>query len=306
MNTIIGIDIGGTSISASTYSVTTTLHHRPTTTIQKPLIRGLNNILTTITELVDTLSQLSPNILPILGVGTAGQLINNLIAPHSAYNLEAYPTELDHINMAEHMLRVLPKNWRVRVENDAITQGIGILLTTESPQPGYYRYIGIGTGLGAATFRKTETHITPLTDNDLAKLSLPVFPHDPYFSNLYNTPTIAAESILSGPGFAKIMTVTPKEAAQNATLLQQSHPCITIMGEYLGELIHMLAEKESNYTLLLGGSLATEDPFAAALLAGATHYLDANNHQKPTLIIAKNSKNCGTLGAAYLAYDTYN
>jgi predicted NBD/HSP70 family sugar kinase len=305
MNTIIGIDIGGTSISASVYATLPTTSNLPLKTVEAPLKRGLPNILATLEMVVKTLSQSTPTLLPIIGVGTAGQISDNHIVPNTAYNLESYPKEFDNINFAKHIQSILPNSWRVHVTNDAITQGIGILLNTP-PKDGFYRYIGIGTGLGAATFQRRHPKITPLTDNDLATLPLPSIGHDTYFKPHFNTSKIPAESILSGPGFKRATGYAPKEVAQNATLLQQYQPCITIMGEYLGELMSIISKKESQHTVLFGGSMATEPPFSEILAKGMTTYFDTHNLLLPTQIYAKHSKNCGTLGAAYLAYETYN
>lgn len=154
--------------------------------LSAPTPRGLDSILQ---QLLVLLTQASQQVaeqgigtIPALAIGTPGRFVEHngqrVLAPRTATNLEAFPGELDLVNLKAALAEALSlQPEHVFVDNDAVAQGLYLIskLLQESQTLQRHNVVCIhpGTGLGGCVAEVTAGgEVEVFTDSHISELSL--------------------------------------------------------------------------------------------------------------------------------------
>jgi hypothetical protein len=184
------LDLGGTSIRVLLIADGGEDRPRPMVRVELPTPRGLTALLQALGEALErasrTAAETGHRVAPALAIGTPGRLEpgpNNRrrIAPRSATNLEAFPGEMDGVDLGAEIADALdlPRS-RVFWDNDAVVQGrwlIGELLRDADSTAILLEHsvvcINPGTGLGGCVAEvDVQGGIEVFTDSHISELLL--------------------------------------------------------------------------------------------------------------------------------------
>jgi hypothetical protein len=184
------IDVGGTSIRVLLVADGGEDRPRPLVRFELPTPRGLAALLRTLGDALEQASREAVDagyrVAPTLAIGTPGRLESGpdsrrRIAPRSATNLEAFPGEMDGVDLGAEIAAALelPPS-RVFWDNDAVVQGrwlIGELLRDPETAAGLAGHpvvcINPGTGLGGCVAEvEAQGDIEVFTDSHISELLL--------------------------------------------------------------------------------------------------------------------------------------
>jgi hypothetical protein len=184
------VDVGGTTIRVVLVADRGDGGPEPVVRLEVPTPRGLDRLIEalreTLLEASKTATAEGNRVAKALAIGTPGRLEpdaagNRVIAPRSATNLEAFPGEMDGVDLAAVLADALdlPRD-RVFWDNDAVVQGrhlIGELLrdpaTTGHLHGQVVVCINPGTGLGGCIAEVAgDGSIEVFTDSHISELLL--------------------------------------------------------------------------------------------------------------------------------------
>jgi predicted NBD/HSP70 family sugar kinase len=318
----LAIDIGGTKIA---YALIEHKVNNPnfifSYKIDTP--KGIPNLANCFSEIFQkTLAKakkLSYEVSSIIAIGSPGHFIGsekNIIAPGSAHNLEAFPGEFDNLNLALLLKKILPKNFDIVINNDAIAQLVGgtdFILANEyililGSKIGY---IGVGTGLGGGFAKVSKTgEISIRTDGHISDIKIKD-----------NTGQAKrAEDLLSGKAFFELTSKTLKEINSSSALLNKYRLVLKEMGLTLAKIAIKIYQgeiskikPENNWLkkdiafvkgikiFFIGGSATTKGRSSKIIIATAEQYLLDKGFSDIKLIRIKNIRKAALWGAAKLA-----
>jgi hypothetical protein len=184
------VDLGGTSIRVLLVADHGEEGPRPVVRVETPTPRGLGALVEGVRDALTEASGLALDgghrVAPVLAIGSPGRLQagpdgRRTIAPRSATNLEAFPGEMDGVDLAGELATALDlSRSRVFWDNDAVVQGrfmIGELLRDRDSSAELQGHavvcINPGTGLGGCVALVSDDDtIEVFTDSHISELLL--------------------------------------------------------------------------------------------------------------------------------------
>ena len=186
---VLGMDVGGTTVKWSLFAVQDgTVQAEALRKGSRPTGRGFAGFPQSVRAAVeDAMDGIAGGDKLVVGIGVPGRFLPpdfERVAAHTAHRLcpPDKPEEFDNTLFKQMLREAMPQGVRLKVENDAIVQLMGLLAghgeldgVKENDVVGYF---GPGTGLGGGFARRSASGYTVETDGHINHILILLSPED--------------------------------------------------------------------------------------------------------------------------------
>lgn len=274
---IIGIDMGGTKISAGL------VHQNTAEGIVSKKINAKGTVEEVLQELFSITDQLFHNKISAIGIGIPGLAINGVA--YDVYNIPSWKeVPLQHLMEQRYKIPV-------RINNDSNCFALGEFYFGKGKEYDSLVGVTIGTGLGSGIIINRKLH-------GGKACSAGEFGMMPYLDKFY-------EYYASGQFFQNVYDVDGETAFANAQAAYE--PTLKMyeeFGKHLGNAIKTILYAVDPSLIILGGSVTKAFPYFEKSMWQQIHTIELKKCLQDFTIEISELQNSAILGAAALCYDS--